>query len=155
MGGRAPRVQDEQHVDARRRDLRVGRRVHDADAPTSRLGPPKARQVELHVALVEVDNPNAFDLGISGFNYQLNINQQSWGQGRIKQSGSIPKKGSATIEIPISVDIANMGRTAYQVLSNRQALQYQLTGGVTLDTGIEMLRAYEMPLDIKGTTALK
>jgi LEA14-like dessication related protein len=106
------------------------------------------------VAQVEIKNPNAFDLGLSDFNYQLNVNQQSWGQGSINKSSSIPEKGKGTIEIPVKLNMTSMGRTAYQMLSNRQPLEYHLTGGMTLDTGIDMLRQFKMPLDVQGNASL-
>ena len=106
------------------------------------------------VAIVEVVNPNAFDLGFSDFNYQLNVNQQSWGQGSINKSKKIPEKGKATLEIPVKLNMASMGQTAYRMLSNKQPLEYQLKGGVTLDTGIELLRNYRLPLDVNGKASL-
>lgn len=106
------------------------------------------------VAQVEIDNPNAFDLAFSDFDYQLDINQQNWGQGSISQRSSIPQKAKGTIEIPVKLNIMSMGQTAYQLLSSKQPLEYQLTGAMTLDTGIELLRNYRMPLDIKGKASL-
>lgn len=106
------------------------------------------------VAQVEIDNPNAFDLAFSDFDYQLDINQQNWGQGSISQRSSIPQKTKGTIEIPVKLNIMSMGQTAYQLLSNKQPLEYQLKGAMTLDTGIELLQNYRMPLDIKGTASL-
>jgi LEA14-like dessication related protein len=107
------------------------------------------------VARVEIDNPNSFALGFSDFNYQLNINQQSWGEGRISGSRSVPEKGKGTIDIPVRLNLVSMGQTAYQMLSEKQPLAYQLTGAVTLDTGLEMLRNYTMPLNINGNTTLQ
>jgi len=106
------------------------------------------------VALVEIDNPNVFDLAFSDFDYQLDINQQNWGQGSISQRSSIPQKAKGTIEIPVKLNIMSMGQTAYQLLSSKQTLEYQLKGAMTLDTGIELLRNYRMPLDIKGKASL-
>jgi len=106
------------------------------------------------VAQVEIDNPNAFDLAFSDFDYQLDINQQNWGQGSISQRSSIPQKAKGTIEIPVKLNIMSMGQTAYQLLSSKQPLEYQLKGAMTLDTGIELLRNDRMPLDIKGRAAL-
>lgn len=106
------------------------------------------------VALVEIVNPNAFDLGFSDFNYQLNVNQQSWGQGSINKSNTVPEKGKATIEIPVKLNMTSMGQTVYQMLSGKQPLEYQLQGGLTLDTGIELLRNYKMPIDIQGKATL-
>lgn len=106
------------------------------------------------VASVEIDNPNAFDLAFTDFDYQLKINQQTWGQGTIKDNNKVPKKGKATIDIPVKLDMMSMGRTVYQLLSNRQALEYNLSGGVTVDTGLEMLRNFRMPIDVNGKASL-
>lgn len=104
------------------------------------------------VAEIEVDNPNDFDLGLSNFNYRLDINQSTWGEGTSSKPGSIPKKGKGTIQIPLQLDLMNMGKTAYQLLSSDDKIDYQLLGGITLDTGIDLLRQYKMPLNLKGTT---
>ncbi|UCB53705.1 MAG: LEA type 2 family protein [Thiotrichales bacterium] len=106
------------------------------------------------VAQVEIDNPNSFDLSFSNFDYQLNVNQAKWGQGSIRQGGSIPQKGSSTVEIPVKLDLMSMGQTAYKLLTSKQPVEYQLKGGITLDTGIEMFRNYSMPLDISGKASL-
>jgi len=111
------------------------------------------KQAEL-VAQVEINNPNAFDLAFKDFDYQLNINQQQWGQGSIAQRSSIPQKGKGTIDIPVKLNMLSMGQTAYQALSKKQPLEYQLKGSISLDTGIELLRNYKMPLDIKGKASL-
>jgi len=106
------------------------------------------------VARLEIDNPNAFDLAFSNLDYQLNVNQQQWGQGSIRQGGSIPQKGRGTIDIPVKLDLMSMGHTAYRMLSNRQPMDYRLKGGVTVDTGMELLRNYRLPLDVSGKASL-
>ncbi len=106
------------------------------------------------VAEIEVDNPNAFKLGLSNFNYRLNINQQAWGEGISSSSKSIPEKAKGTLSIPLKLNLLSMGKAAYQLIKGSQTFDYQLLGGVTLDTGLDYLRAYKMPLDIKGTAAL-
>ena len=105
------------------------------------------------VAEIEVHNPNAFDLGLSNFNYRLDINQQTWGEGVSNKSTSIPKKGKGTISIPLKLDLLRVGRATFQLLSSDEKIDYQLLGGITLDTGLEFLRQHKMPLNIKGTTS--
>lgn len=107
------------------------------------------------VALVEVNNPNAFTLALSSFDYRLKLNRQSWGQGSLNQAVSIPEKGSGVIELPLKLNLMSMGASAYNVLVNKRPLEYQLTGGMTVNTGLSMLNNYKMPLDIKGVTALQ
>lgn len=106
------------------------------------------------VATVEVDNPNDFALGLSDFDYQLNINQQTWGRGNVQKINSIPKKARGTIDIPVKLDLLAAGQSVYKALLNKLPLQYQLTGGINLDTGIELLRNYKIPLDINGKAEL-
>ena len=106
------------------------------------------------VAHVEIENPNAFDLVFTDFDYRLKINRQEWGQGRIKDDIRVPEKGRSTIDIPLKLDMLSMGRTVYQALADRQALEYQLSGEATLDTGLELLRNFRMPLDVEGKASL-
>ena len=107
------------------------------------------------VAQVEVNNPNDFNMALKSFNYNLNINQKNWGQGEITQSSEIPKKGKGIIEIPLKLDLFSMGSAAVALLQNKSPVEYQLTGNATLDTGLELLKGYDLPIDIKGTTSLK
>lgn len=107
------------------------------------------------IAQVEVSNPNDFDLGLSNLNYQLTVNQQNWGQGKINQNSSIPKKGKGLVEIPVKLNILSAGKSAYNALVNKAPMEYQLTGNVTLDTGLELLKKQNIPLDIKGMTSIR
>ena len=107
------------------------------------------------VAQVEVSNPNDFDLGLSNLNYQLNVNQQNWGQGKINKSSNIPKKGKGIVEIPVKLNLLDAGKSAYNALVNKEPVKYQFTGNTELDTDIELLRNYNMPFDIKGTTSIR
>jgi len=102
------------------------------------------------IAQVEIDNPNNFSLGIKNFDYQLNINQKNWGKGNITKAGTIPKKGKGIIEIPLKLDLMSMGTAMFSMLQSKAPLEYQLTGNATVDTGIELLRNYRLPLNISG-----
>ncbi len=107
------------------------------------------------IAQVEVSNPNDFDLGLSNLNYQLTVNQQNWGQGKINKNSSIPKKGKGIVEIPVKLNMLSAGKSAYNALVNKAPMEYQLTGNVTVDTGLELLKKQNIPLDIKGTTSIR
>jgi len=107
------------------------------------------------VAQVEVNNPNAFSLALKSFNYNLNVNQKNWGQGKITQSSEIPGKGKGVIDIPLKLDLFSIGSAAVALLQSKSPVEYQLTGNATIDTGLELLKGYDLPLDIKGTTALQ
>lgn len=103
---------------------------------------------------IEVDNPNAFHLGLSKLNYQLNIDNQTWAKGVSTEAAAIPQKGKGIINIPVKLDLRKVGRAVYSALANQNRLSYQLVGNITVDTGLKFLRDYEMPLNIAGTTRL-
>jgi len=107
------------------------------------------------IAQVEIDNPNAFELALSNLNYQLNINQQEWGQGKVAETRNIPKKGKTVIDIPISLNLLSVGQTSYKMLLHKADMDYQLKGNVDVDTGVEMMKAIKLPLDVQGTTSLQ
>ncbi|HHJ34818.1 MAG TPA: hypothetical protein ENJ87_03540 [Gammaproteobacteria bacterium] len=107
------------------------------------------------VTLVEIDNPNDFGLTISKLNYQLEVNQQNWGQGKVTRSSNIPGKGKGFVEIPVKLNLLSAGRSAYTALVNKSPVAYQLKGNVTIDTGLDLLKNYRLPLDISGTTAIR
>jgi len=107
------------------------------------------------LAQVEVSNPNDFILGLKQLSYDLNINQAKWGSGQIEQATSIPEKGKAIIGIPLQLDLLSMGTAALTLLKDKPDLDYHLTGDATIDTGLELLKGVNVPLDLKGTTAIR
>jgi len=107
------------------------------------------------VARIEINNPNDFDIGVSNFNYQLNINQKNWGQGKINNNINIPKKGKGIVEVPLKLNIFSVGKSAYDLVVNKEQVEYQLKGNATINTALELLKTYDMPLDISGTTSLR
>ncbi len=103
---------------------------------------------------LEVYNPNAFHLGLSNFNYQLNINNQTWVKGINIEAAAIPQKGKGIINVPTKIDLRKVGSAVYSALANKDRLSYQLVGNITVDTGLEFLKDYEMLLNFAGTTKL-
>ncbi|VAW51009.1 hypothetical protein MNBD_GAMMA05-2357 [hydrothermal vent metagenome] len=107
------------------------------------------------VARIEVNNPNDFDMGVSNLNYVLNINQQNWGQGEIKNTINIPKKGKGIVEIPLKLNLLSAGKSAYDVVTNKKPVEYQLKGNATINTALELLKTYNMPLDVSGKASFQ
>lgn len=107
------------------------------------------------LAQVEIDNPNDFDIGLRDLNYQLSVNRKQWGEGSIAESSNIPKKGKGIVSIPLKLNMLSMGTAALAILQEKAPIEYQLTGDATLATGLKLLKDVNLPIDIKGTTALK
>lgn len=107
------------------------------------------------VAQVEIRNPNDFRLGLNRLDYKLAINNTNWGSGKIRQPTSIPSKGKAVVDIPLSLDLLSMGSAAMSLIKDKADLEYKLTGNANIDTGLELLKNVDVPLDLTGTTNFK
>lgn len=107
------------------------------------------------IAQIEVYNPNDFNLGLNNMDYQLKVNQDNWGHGKINKSINIAKKSKGIIEIPVKLNLLTAGKSAYDILINKSPIDYQLKGNVTINSALELLKDYKMPLDISGTTSLR
>lgn len=138
--------------------------VKTGEVPVPKLPDIKLKNVKINnlsftsadlITTIEIHNPNAFTLALNNFNYKLDINSQTWGHGSISQKQKVPAKGAGTINIPMKLDLLSMGSAVYQALVNKQTLDYRLKGSLNLDTGIALLRNYNLPLDVKGRTSLK
>ena len=107
------------------------------------------------VARIEMNNPNDFDMGVSNLNYQLNINQENWGQGKITNNINISRKGKGLVSIPLKINFLTAGMSVYDIVVNKKPVEYQLKGNATINSSLELLKNYNMPLDISGTTSLR
>ncbi len=106
-------------------------------------------------AQMQLDNPNIFGIDIRDFAYQLNINQQSWAKGNVEQTISLKENAAQTLSIPISLDFLSMGSSIMSVLSNtNNPLDYQLSGNMTLDSTLPMLKNIKLPFDHIASIAL-
>lgn len=138
--------------------------VNKGELPVPKVPDIKLKAIKLNklgltsaeiLTTIEVNNPNAFSLGLSNINYTLDINNQTWGQGNIAQKQNVPKRGRGVIAIPVQLNLLNMGRAVYQLLANKETVDYHLSGGLEVDAGIALLKNLKMPLDIKGKTSLR
>jgi LEA14-like dessication related protein len=107
------------------------------------------------LAKIEVANPNGFDLTLANFDYTLSVNQQQWGEGNIATPSTIGQKSASIIAIPLKLDLRTIGSSAYRMILNRAAVEYQVNSSVTVDTPVELLRHITLPFNFSGTTSLK
>ena len=138
--------------------------VKRGEIPVPKLPAIKLKEVKIKslsfttaelVTMVEMRNPNSFPLVLNNFNYKLDINNQPWGEGGITQKQNVPGKGTGIIAIPVKLNLLRMGNSIYQLLNSKEMLAYRIRGDLNLDTGIALLKNYNMPLDIKGKVSLK
>jgi LEA14-like dessication related protein len=82
--------------------------------------------------LVQMTNPNSFDLLFKKLNYTLNLGGASLGQATALPTGPIGKNGKSTIALALVLSFAQMGRSFFQLLQGAKA-DYRLDGGLIFD----------------------
>lgn len=103
---------------------------------------------------MEFDNPNAFGIAINGFDYGLNINGDRWAEGQSLANTTIGSKESRQLSIPISLNISEIGLSAYRLLTGSGDLNYNLEGNFDLGTTHPLLDQTVLQIDRSGNLPL-
>lgn len=80
-----------------------------------------------------VENPNSFDLGLSGFNYSLGLNGNKVASGKSQQKTSWAAGQSKELAIPIQLSFLDGGMALYNMLRSNE-LDYSLSFDSVLDS---------------------
>jgi len=108
-------------------------------SPTVRLESIKPKQLggrlqQLELGLI-VENPNRFDLQISGLDFTALINGEKFASGSSDQSVNVPGLGEALLQVEVVLGLTELFSQASKLLSspNEGPLVYGVTGSVDLE----------------------
>ncbi|WP_170245556.1 LEA type 2 family protein [Fodinibius salinus] len=79
---------------------------------------------------LQIDNPNGFGMNVDVLQYDFAVNGSQWASGDALANTQIRQNGITELNIPISLDIGQIGRSAYRVISGDQSLNYKLDGNL-------------------------
>ena len=96
-------------------------------------------------------NPNKFKLFINNFNYNFNVNGLKWIEGITKDQINIAENGDYTLDLPISLNFLEMGKTIYNIVSGSQAINYDFVSDLDLKTSLPMMKEIKLPVNKKGS----
>lgn len=99
---------------------------------------------------VKVKNPNGFDINMQEMVSVLKVNGVAWLDGSVPNRITVKSKQAETIRLPVRLDYLTVGSNVMQLLQGSSPLSYQFSGGVTLDTGLPMLKNLRIPYDVSG-----
>ncbi|WP_176466328.1 LEA type 2 family protein [Aliifodinibius salipaludis] len=85
------------------------------------------------------DNPNSFGIDVNALNYDLIINGDQWADGTALRGTTIEEKGVTMLNIPISLNISQMGISAYRLLTGGETFDYHIKGNFDLNARHELL----------------
>ena len=103
---------------------------------------------------LEFDNPNGFGFRIDGFTYDFNVDQSEWASGRALENVTIAKKGTTQLQIPLSINIAKLGLSAYRILQGSGNPDYSLSGTFGFTVLHDLLGSTEFSFEQSGQVPL-
>ena len=104
---------------------------------------------------VNVNNPNAVSLPLAGTDYKLGVGGVGVLGGKTKGQGSIPAKGSRDVTVPVAVAFENLLKAEQAIRDTGGDVPYDLSGGLSFDTGNPLLGSLRVPVRYSGTLPLK
>ena len=110
-------------------------------------------QAKLRLQL-RLSNPNAWSAILQKLNYRFVVNGNQWVTGNLNQRQPIAGKQVSLLDIPITLNLLQMGTTVYNLLTHPGALNYELKGAADFQSSIKLLGSFKLPLDQKGTVQL-
>ncbi len=101
---------------------------------------------------LKITNPNAVGVDLSGFDYNLLINQKSFLKGEQNTPMTIEPNQSSVIHLPLTVDFADIF-SVFSDLATKSKASYQLTTGFHFD--IPLLGKVRVPATKSGEFKLR
>ncbi len=108
---------------------------------------------ELELALT-VSNPNAIAVRLESLAYELQVQGETWVEGRIPRPQSIAALSDSTIEVPFTLRFLSMGRTARTMLMGADAIDYRLGLTARVGTELGLVPEVALPLVLEGSVPL-
>jgi LEA14-like dessication related protein len=106
-------------------------------------------ELELNIA-----NPNAFGVTLNNLNYNVDINGLESISGTTTEAVKISEKGNGSIKIPVSFNLIELGRTAYQLLNSDKELDYSLNGSTNIDATLPLFSPSNFDFSRSGSLNL-
>ncbi|MDC7232080.1 MAG: LEA type 2 family protein [Spirochaetales bacterium] len=106
------------------------------------------------VILMNVENPNAFDVGLNKFTGALEVNNQNWAELSTLKAVDFPSKEQGEIGFQFRLEFLSMGRTVRDLLADQKALNYDFSGNISLDSSLDLMQEATLPLNISGSVDL-
>lgn len=96
--------------------------------------------------VLNVYNPNGFDLNATRLTYRLMVDDKDLGTGALDRAFRVRDGDSTTVTIPVDFSYSGLGAAGRQLLSTG-SVNYRVIGDLTLDTP---LGSFTRPYDQRG-----
>jgi len=85
---------------------------------------------------LDINNPNSFQLDVVNLDYALDINGFNSISGLIEEAAEVAPKSNSLLIIPFEFNLLQIGMGAYQVISNREPLDYKFSSSTLVSMNL-------------------
>jgi LEA14-like dessication related protein len=97
---------------------------------------------------VEIENPNPIGIGLSGFDYELQIEGNSFVSGAVAEKVTIAARDRSIVPLPVELGFEEIAQTI-AALEGKEEAAYRLSSGFTFD--LPVLGRVRVPVETDGT----
>jgi len=119
----------------------------------------KYKKVRLKTILADVKikiiNYSAVNLSIKDMSYSMNILKQVNLKGRYDETTDIKPNETTYINIPIEINVNNIGKTIFQIIINKDNYDYTLTLNAILESSDPMQQSFHIDITKSGKMELR
>jgi len=103
------------------------------------------------ILTLDVENPNIFDIDITSLIYDINVAGSTWAKSSLKKPLELKSATRSKINIPIKLNIWNMGGSVLESLTKQKPLAYQVTGDMAVNTDLPLFSQIKLPFDYSAS----
>jgi LEA14-like dessication related protein len=104
---------------------------------------------------IKIKNYNTFALKIDAMDYAMLIAKQGKLKGTYNDTIDIKPKGETFVNLPIEIDFVNIGRTLWDVITDKDKSYYSLTVNATLESAEVKKKIFHIDLTKEGIMEIK
>ena len=97
---------------------------------------------------VEIRNPNPIGVSLSGFDYELQIEGNSFVSGEIEEAITVAARGRTVVPLPVELGFEEVAKTIREIEGKEEAA-YELSAGFSF--GLPVLGTVRVPTRMAGT----
>ncbi len=103
---------------------------------------------------IKCDNPNVFGFTLRGMAYDFDVADKNWLTGTSQPDLTVAAKNDNIIEVPVSLNFFEIGRSAFQLLNGHSDLDYRFKGHLEIEAGLPLIGAVTLPFEQAGRVPL-
>jgi LEA14-like dessication related protein len=106
-------------------------------------------------AKIKITNYSSIILKIKNLNYSMKILKQGNLKGSYREPINIKSNGTTFIDLPIEINVNNIGKTVFEILINKDTYDYTLTLNAILESSDPLKKSFQVDLIKSGKIELK